>query len=77
MKNEKVDISEYRIVKVHSIHDVSESIENKTGKKPKEPHFEVDLTYDCYGEIERKTILFSDLAWNIAKLKGSFMMQYL
>lgn len=57
-----MNIIEHYIVKIHS--ETASTISD---------YIIVDLTYNCYGGIERKTIAFHVLEWKKAKEKGYFL----
>ena len=46
-----MNLLEHYIKEIHSVQDVSDKFEKTTGNKPKEPLYEVDVTFDCYGVV--------------------------
>lgn len=58
-----MNLLEHHIVKIH-----------REWETPIFPHFiNVDLTYDCYGSIQRNIIMFRKTDWEEAKKKGVFL----
>lgn len=68
-----MNLLEHYIIEVHSVTDCTEEFEKHAGYKPEEPFLIVDLTYDCYGQKERKTVSFFQSAFEEAKRKGYYM----
>lgn len=64
-----MNLLEHYIKEVHSVMDVT----NRLAYPASEPMYAVDLTYDCYGAIERKTKHFYKSEWEEAQKKGYFM----
>ena len=42
-------------------------------QKPKEPLYEVDVTFDCYGVVERNKRIMSKSEFEQAKKQGYFL----
>lgn len=68
-----MNLLEHYIKEVHSVTDVTKFYSDKARCPLKEPLYEVDLTYDCYGRITRKIRCFFKSEWEEAKSKGYFM----
>ena len=49
-----MNLLEHYIKEIHNVEDVSDNYEKAIRHKPKEPLYEVDVTFDCYGVVERK-----------------------
>ena len=49
-----MNLLEHYIKEIHNVEDVSDKYEKAIRQKPKEPLYEVDVTVDCYGVVERK-----------------------
>ena len=47
--------------------------EKAIGQKPKEPLYEVDVTFDCYGVVERTRKIMSKSEFEQAKKQGYFL----
>lgn len=68
-----MNLLEHYIKEVHSVEDVSNKFEEKSDYPPNEPLLKVDLTYDCYGKVERGIKMFFKSEWDSAREKGYFM----
>ena len=68
-----MNLLEHYIKEIHSVQDVSDKFEKATGRKPKEPLYEVDVTVNCYGEVERKRKFISKSEFDQAKKQGYFL----
>ena len=68
-----MNLLEHYIEEIHSVQDVSDKFEKATGRKPKEPWYEVDVTVDCYGAVERKREFMSKSEFEQAKKQGYFL----
>ena len=68
-----MNLLEHYIKEIHSVQDVSDKFARATGLKPKEPLYEVDVTVDCYGVIERTRKIMSKSALEQAKKQGYFL----
>ena len=68
-----MNLLEYYIKEIHSVQDVSNKFEKETGHEPKEPLYEVDVTVDCYGVVERKRKFMSKSEFANAKKQGYFL----
>ena len=68
-----MNLLEHYIKEIHSVQDVSDKFEKETGHKPKEPLYEVDITVDCYGTVERKRKFMSKSEFEQAKKQGYFL----
>lgn len=62
-----MNLLEHYIEKVHSVREVHNEYDLKHA------YCEVDVTYDCYGQKERKKRLFQKSEWEKAKRRGYFM----
>lgn len=58
---------------IKEVHSVKECNEEWTKEFPGECFVEVDMTYDCYGCIERRTHTFKISMWEQVKEQGYFM----
>ena len=68
-----MNLLEHYIKEIHSVQDVSNKFEKETGHKPKEPLYEVDVTVDCCGVVERKRKFMSKSEFEQAKKQGYFL----
>lgn len=68
-----MNILEHYIKEIHSVTDISGKFEESNGYPPAEPLYEVDLTYDCYGAVERKKRGFFKSELKKAQESGYFM----
>ena len=67
-----MNLLEHYIKDIHSVQDVSDKFVRATGSKPKEPLYEVDITVDCYGVVERTRKIMSKSEFEQAKNKVIF-----
>ena len=49
------------------------NLKKQQGGEPKEPLYEVDVTVDCYGVVERTRKIMSKSALEQAKKQGYFL----
>lgn len=68
-----MNLLDHYILAVHSVKDITDEFVHHTGDIPNERLFEVDLTYDCVGTIERKTKQFWESIWKEAENNGCFL----
>ena len=68
-----MNLLEHYIKEIHSVQDVSDKFARATGRKPKEPLYEVDITVDCYGVVERKREIMSKSDFEQTKKQGYFL----
>ena len=68
-----MNLLEHYIKEIHSVQDVSNKFEKATGRKPKEPLYEVDVTVNCYGAVERKREIMRKSKFEQAKKQGYFL----
>ena len=68
-----MNLLEHYIKEIHSVEDVSDEYEKAIGHKPKERLYEVDVTFDCYGVVERKRRIMSKSDFEQAKKQGYFL----
>ena len=68
-----MNLLEHYIKEIHNVQDVSDKFEKATGHKPKEPLYEVDVTVDCYGVVERTRKFMSKSEFEQAKKQGYFL----
>lgn len=68
-----MNLLEHYIKEIHSAQDVSDKFEKATGRKPTEPLYEVDVTVNCYGAVERKREFMSKSEFEQAKKHGYFL----
>ena len=67
-----MNLLEHYIKEIHNVEDVSDKYEKAIRQKPKEPLYEVDVTVDCYGVVERMKKIMSKSALEQAKKTGLF-----
>ena len=68
-----MNLLEHYIKEIHNVQDVSDKYEEAIGHKPKEPLYEVDVTFDCYGVVERKREIMSKSDFEQTKKQGYFL----
>ena len=68
-----MNLLEHYIKEIHSVQDVSDKFERAIGHKPKEPLYEVDVTFDCYGVVERTRKIMNKSEFEQAKNQGYFL----
>ena len=68
-----MNLLEHYIKEIHSVQDISDKYEKVIRQKPKEPLYEVDITVDCYGVVERTRKIMSKSALEQAKKQGYFL----
>ena len=68
-----MNLLNHSILTVHSVKDVTDKFAQNTGDIPKERLFEVDLTFDCEGIIERRTNQFWESVWKEAEKNSCFL----
>ena len=68
-----MNLLEHYIKEIHSVQDISDKYEKATEQKPKEPLYEVDVTFDCYGVVERTRKIMSKSDLEQAKKQGYFL----
>ena len=68
-----MNLLEHYIKEIHNVQDVSDKFASSTGCKPKEPLYEVDITVNCYGVIERMSKFMSKSEFEQAKKQGYFL----
>lgn len=69
----KMNLLEHYIKEIHSVQDISDKYERAIRHKPKEPLYEVDVTVDCYGVVERTRKIMSKSEFEQAKKQGYFL----
>ena len=69
----KMNLLEHYIKEIHNVQDISDKFARETGRKPKEPLYEVDVTVDCYGVVERTRKIMSKSEFEQAKKQGYFL----
>ena len=69
----EMNLLEHYIKEIHNVQDVSDKYEKAIRHKPKEPLYEVDVTVDCYGVVERKRRIMSKSEFERAKKQGYFL----
>lgn len=65
-----MNLLEHYIKEIHSVQDYKEEW---TKEFPGECFVEVDITYNCYGRIERRSHIWSINKWDRINQKGYFM----
>ena len=68
-----MNLLEHYIKDIHSVQDISDKFVRTTGSKLKEPLYEVDVTVDCYGVVERMRKFMSKSEFEQAKKQGYFL----
>lgn len=68
-----MNVLEHYVKEIHSVEDITEKFVKHCGYQPEEPLLEVDMTYDCYGIIEREKKTFWKSNFEKAKEEGYFM----
>ena len=68
-----MNLLEHYIKEIHSVQDVSDKYEKAIRQKLKEPLYEVDITVDCYGVVERMKKIMSKSDLEQAKKQGYFL----
>ena len=68
-----MNLLEHYIKEIHCVQDVSDKFARATWRKPKEPLYEVDITVNCYGVVERKREIMSKSDFEQAKKQGYFL----
>ena len=68
-----MNLLEHYIKEIHNVQDVSDKFARATGHKPEEPLYEVDITADCYGVVERMKKIMIKSALEQAKKQGYFL----
>ena len=68
-----MNLLEHYIKEIHSVQDVSDKYERAIRQKPKEPLYEVNITVDCYGVVERMRKFMSKSEFEQAKKQGYFL----
>ena len=68
-----MNLLEHYIKEIHNVQDISDKFARETGHKPKEPLYEVDVTFDCYGVVERKRRIMSKSDLEQTKKQGYFL----
>ena len=72
-RGRKMNLLEHYIKEIHNVEDVSDNYEKAIGHKPKEPLYEVDVTFDCYGVVERDIRFMDKSEFEQAKKQGYFL----
>ena len=67
-----MNLLEHYIKELHNIQDISDKFEKATESELKEPLYEVDITVDCYGVVERMRKIMSKSEFERAKKQGYF-----
>ena len=68
-----MNLLEHYIKEIHSVQDVSDEYVRATESELKEPLYEVDVTVDCYGVVERTRKIMSKSEFEQAKKQGYFL----
>ena len=68
-----MNLLEHYIKEIHNVQDVSDKYERTIRQKPKEPLYEVDVTVDCYGVVERMRKIMNKSEFEQAKKQGYFL----
>lgn len=68
-----MNLLEHYIVEVHSVKDITDEFIKHCKDVPKEPYLEIDMTYNCYGIIERHKQRFWKSDWDMANKQGYFL----
>ena len=68
-----MNLLEHYIKEIHNVQDVSDKYVRATESELKEPLYEVDVTVDCYGVVERTRKIMSKSEFEQAKKQGYFL----
>ena len=68
-----MNLLEHYIKEIHSVQDVSDKFARATGCKPKEPLYEIDITVNCFGVVERMRKFISKSEFEQVKKQGYFL----
>ena len=68
-----MNLLEHYIKEIHNVEDISDKYVRATGSELKEPLYEVDITVDCYGVVERTRKIMSKSEFEQAKKQGYFL----
>ena len=68
-----MNLLEHYIKEIHNVQDVSDKYEKATGSELKEPLYEVDITVDCYGVVERTRKIMTKSEFEQAKKQSYFL----
>ena len=68
-----MNLLQHYIKEIHNVQDISDKYEKAIQYKPKEPLYEVDVTVDCYGVVERMRKFMSKSEFEQAKKQGYFL----
>lgn len=68
-----MNLLEHYIKDIHSVQDISDKYVRATESELKEPLYEVDVTVDCYGVVERMKKIMSKSEFEQAKKQGYFL----
>ena len=68
-----MNLLEHYIKEIHNVQGVADRYDKVIRHKPKEPLYEVDVTVDCYGVVERMKKIMSKSALEQAKKQGYFL----
>lgn len=66
---------EGRLIKIHSVNDVTDKFVEMYGYKPQKKVLEVDITFKKEEEILRNTFWFLENIWEGIKISGSFWVE--
>lgn len=65
-----MNLLEHYIIEVHSIVDLTHKV---TCIKSDTKYLEVDVSYDCYGIVERNKLILTQDEWDYILERGYFM----
>ena len=68
-----MNLLEQYIKEIHNVENICDKYEKAIRQKPKEPLYEVDVTVDCYGVVERTRKIMSKSEFDQAKKQGYFL----
>lgn len=68
-----MNLLEHYIKEIHSVNDITNQFIKSCGYEPAESLLEVDMTYNCYGVIERNKKTFWKSDFEEVKKHGYFM----
>ena len=68
-----MNLLEHYIKEIHNVEDASDKYEKAIRHKPKVPLYEVDVTVDCYGVVDRLKKITTKSALEKANKKGYFL----
>lgn len=68
-----MNLLEHYIKEVHSVVDVTDEFKKHGAIDNSEKMLQVDLTYDCYGQVKRTSRYFYKEEWEESQRDGYFL----